>query len=119
MATKVYTAEELELQDGSKVTIKPLTIKRLRKFMKVVNELNKVEAGEDGELDEEEQEDRAMELMVDACAIAIAPSNPDLAENRERLEDALDIPTMWRILEVAGGIQMGNPTPMAGLAGTS
>lgn len=118
MATKVYTSEELELQDGSKVTVKPLTIKRLRQFMKVINKLNSVEGL--GEADDE-VEDETLELMVEACAIAIAQSNKELAEDRERLEDALDIPTMWKILEVAGGIQMGNAVgPMAaGLAGKS
>lgn len=117
MATKVFNSEELELQDGSKVTVKPLTIKRLREFMKVINQLNKIE--NIGEADDD-VEDEALELMVNACGIAIAQSNPELAADRERLEDALDIPTMWKILEVAGGIQAGNAgSPMAGLAGKS
>lgn len=110
MATKVFEVEEIELQDGSVVTIKPLTIKRLRKFMEVVSEL-------DGQ---EEEEEKTIDLMVSACAIAIEPSNAELANNREKLEDALDVPTMWKILEVAGGVKMSDPNLVAaGIAGRS
>lgn len=116
MATKVFTVEELELQDGRTVTIKPLTIKRLRKFMKIIGQLNEMENPEDSE----EQEDATIELMIDACVIALEQNNPEVASNREALEDALDVPTMWKILEVSGGVSMGNATsPMAGLAGKS
>lgn len=98
MATKVYITEEIELQDGQKVTIKPLNIKALRKFMEVVKDFDKIE-----------DEDESISLMVRACAIAIAPSNKALSENEDLLEEALDVPTMWRILEIAGGVKPNDP----------
>lgn len=116
MATKVFTTEELELQDGTMVTVKPLTIKRLRKFMNVIAQLNNTE----GVAEDEDEEERAIDLMFDACVIALEQNNPKVIEDRDNLEDALDIPTMWKILEVAGGIEMGNAMgPVRGLAGTS
>lgn len=109
MATQVFETEEIELQDGTEVTLRPLTIKRLRRFMDVVKQLDGME----------EDEDRAVNQMVDACAIALEKAAPELVEDRDALEEALDIPTMWRILEIAGGVKMGDPNPRAALAGRS
>lgn len=97
MATKVFETETLELQDGSVVEIKPLNIKRLRKFMEIVKDLDGID------------EDEAVDLMIKACAIAIEPSDSALAADTDRLEEALDVPTMWKILEVAGGVKMNDP----------
>lgn len=98
MATKIYTVETIELQDGTEVTIKPLTIKRLRRFMEIVKDFDNIE-----------EEAESVDLMVKACAIALEVANPKLAADTDRLEDALDIPTMWRILEVAGGVRPNDP----------
>jgi hypothetical protein len=38
---------------------------------------------------------------------------PDLAGNREALEEALDVPTIWKIIEVCGGIKLGDPNLIA------
>jgi hypothetical protein len=104
MATKVYTVEEFELQDGQTVTIKPLNIKSLRKFMEIVKDFDKIE-----------DEDESISLMVKACAVAIAPSNKALSENLDLLEEALDVPTMWKILEVAGGVKPNDPNLAAAM----
>lgn len=115
MATKVYKEEEIELQDGTVVTLKPLTIKRLRKFMKLMGKLNRIE-----DIDSEEGEDEAMDIMFEASVLALEQNNPEVAADKDKLEDALDMQTMWKVLEIAGGISMGNAgSPMAGLAGRS
>lgn len=98
MATKVFITEEIELQDGTKVTIKPLNIKSLRKFMEIVKDFDQVD-----------DENVSVTMMVQACAIAIAPGNKELSEDIDRLEEALDMPTMWKILEVAGGVKPNDP----------
>ena len=108
MATKVYDTLEIELQDGTEVMLRPLNIKQLRKFMDVVAKLS--DAGEMDNLD----------LLLDACAIALSKKLPDLVADRDRLEEALDIPTIWKILEISGGIKMNDPnllteTALAGL----
>ena len=102
MATTVYDVEEVTLQNGSKVTLKPLTIKQLRKFMQVINKTA-----------ESNTEDETLSVLIDACAVALEKQLPDLVSDRDALEDALDVPTINRILEVCGGIKMDDPNLLA------
>lgn len=107
MATKVFTVEQIELQDGTVITIKPLNIKRLRVFMEIVKDFDKIE-----------EESDSIELMVKACKLAIGADEKmrEKAEDVEWLEDNLDIPTMWKILEVAGGVKPNDPNLAAVMA---
>ena len=58
-------------------------------------------------------EDETLTILIDACAIALEKQLPDLVNDREALEDALDVPTMNRILEVCGGIKLDDPNLLA------
>ena len=58
-------------------------------------------------------EDDTLNILIDACAIALEKQLPELVANREALEDALDVPTMNRILEVCGGIKLDDPNLLA------
>ena len=102
LATKVYDVEEIELQNGAKVKLKPLSIKQLRKFMEVVKRTQ-----------DSTDENATLSVLIDACAVALETQLPDLVSDREKLEDALDVPTINRILEVCGGIKMDDPNLIA------
>lgn len=102
MATKIYDTEEIELQDGSKAILKPLTIKDLRKFMEVINKTQ-----------DSTTELETLTVLIDACAVALEKQLPELVKDRDKLEDALDVPTINRILEVCGGIKMDDPNLLA------
>jgi hypothetical protein len=102
LATKVYDVEEIELQNGSKVQLKPLTIKELRKFMAVMQKAANSQT-----------EDETLNVLIDACAVALEKQLPDLVKDRDALEDSLDIPTINRILEICGGIKMDDPNLLA------
>ena len=102
MATTVYNVEQIELQNGAKVTLKPLTIKELRKFMEAIKKTANVQT-----------EEETLTILIDACAVALEKQLPDLVKNRDELEDALDVPTINRILEVCGGIKMDDPNLLA------
>lgn len=102
MATTVYDVEEIQLQNGAKVTLKPLTIKELRKFMTAIQKTANVQ-----------NEDETLTILIDACAVALEKQLPELVADRDSLEDALDVPTINRILEVCGGIKMDDPNLMA------
>ena len=102
MATTVYDVEEIELQNGAKVKLKPLSIKELREFMKAINKTANTET-----------EDETLTILIDACAVALQKQLPELVADRDALEDALDVPTINRILEVCGGIKMDDPNLMA------
>lgn len=102
MATTVYDIEEIKLQDGSTVQLKPLSIKQLRKFMAVMNKAS-----------EASTEDQSIGVLVDACAIALETQLPELVKDKDKLEEALDVPTINRILEVCGGIKLDDPNLVA------
>ena len=102
MATTIYDVEEIELQNGAKVKLKPLTIKELRKFMTAIQRTANTTS-----------EDETLDILIDACAVALEKQLPELVANRDALEDALDVPTINRILEVCGGIKMDDPNLLA------
>jgi hypothetical protein len=102
LATTIYDVEQIELQNGAKVTLKPLTIKDLRKFMAAI-----------GQTQDAKTEDETLTILIDACAVALEKQLPDLVKDRDALEDALDVPTINRILEVCGGIKMDDPNLLA------
>jgi len=102
LATTVYDVEEIELQNGNKVKLKPLSIKELRKFMVVIAKTGQVST-----------EDDTLNILIEACGVALEKQLPELVADRDAFEDALDVPTINRILEVCGGINMSDPNQLA------
>lgn len=102
MATTVYNVEEITLQNGVTVKLKPLTIKELRKFMVVIQKTADVTT-----------EDETLTILIEACAVALEKQLPDLVKDVDAFEDVLDVPTINRILEVCGGIKMDDPNLLA------
>jgi hypothetical protein len=111
MASSVYEVVEVELQDGTKVEMKPLKIKFLRDFMK---EFQKI--GDEGIA---EDNIKSMDLLVTCATIAMKQFDEELA-TKEKLEDILDLPTVYKIIEVAAGIKLNDPNALAAaLAGAN
>jgi hypothetical protein len=52
-------------------------------------------------------------LLITCTAIAFKQFSPALAEDRDALEDALDLQTMYKILEVAAEIKLNDPNLVA------
>jgi phosphohistidine swiveling domain-containing protein len=102
LATTVYSVEEITLQNGVTVKLKPLTIKELRKFMVVIQKTAEVTT-----------EDETLTILIEACAVALEKQLPDLVKDVDAFEDVLDVPTINRILEVCGGIKMDDPNLLA------
>lgn len=133
MASTVYEIEQIELQDGTVVELRPLPIKRLRRFMKVIDEMTKKtneslraaleaaskdedeENSAEGETPDTEEfsDDDNLEFLISAVQICLEKTAPELSADRDRLEDALDVPTIWKILEVCGGVSQ-NPNLLPG-----
>lgn len=111
MATTVYDVVEIQLQNGDEATLRPLDLKRLRKVMKVIDDMNKaaLAAAEAGADAEEADEYDNLEFLIRATKICLEKQLPDLVKDEDAFEEALDLPTIWKILEVAAGISMGNP----------
>jgi len=84
---------EILFADGKTRTIKPLTIRNLRKFMKVIKDLKTDDTLEDADID----------IMVEAAGIALIAVDPVLAANQEALEDALDLRCFGELMGAAMG----------------
>lgn len=102
MATKVYQSIELELLDGTVVNVKPLNLKNLRELMKEWEKASDAKS-----------EDDFLETLINCTQIAFKQYEPSLAGDREALEAALDIQTMYKILEVAAEIKLNDPNLLA------
>ena len=94
MATKIYESKPLFLIDGTEVTMTPLKIFYLREFME-----------EFDKLDSSTTEESAMNILTNCALISMKQYYPSIA-TIEQLEDALDLPTIYKILDVAAGIKV-------------
>lgn len=95
MPTSVYETSEIELLDGTKIKVRPLKISLLREFMKKFETIAKVA----------ESNDKSMDILIDCVQIAMKQYAPDLSTDRERLEDNIDLPSVYKVIEAASGIK--------------
>ena len=100
MATKVEDKEELHLIDGTKFEVRPLKISLLKPFMQKFNELQEV--AEDNE--------KSMNVLLDCVQIAFKQYLPAVADNREAIEENLDLPTVYKIIDAASGMKLADAT---------
>lgn len=98
MATTVFQAETVNLIDGTEIEIRPLKISLLRPFMTKMQGIEKV--AEDNE--------KSMTLLIECVQIAMKQYKPALAEDISKLEELLDLPTVYRIIEAASGVKLGD-----------
>lgn len=110
MATEVYTVEEVTLQDGENVELRPLNISRLRKFMVFMDKFA-----------EAETEDEGFEILLDASALCLSNKAPQYWDGKEKKhteewEEAADMPTIYKILDVCGGVKLNDPNLLAAAA---
>lgn len=104
------------MQDDTEVQLRPLPIKRLKKFMAKIAEFgNPVEPIKDEKEEDTlaRQEAIGMDRLVDAASICLENKLPELCSDRDALEDALDLPTIYKIIELCGGIKLDDPNLIA------
>lgn len=104
MATEVYTTEEIKLQNGESVVLRPLSIKGVRKFMTKFKEFQTLD-----EVEGVDPEMVTLDILVDLTAICLERDLPELAKDKDALEDALDQQTIYKIIEICGGIKLNDP----------
>ena len=111
MATQVYETVEVELIDGTKITMRPLKISLLREFMKEFQKISDEDIASDNI--------KSMDLLLDCAAIAMKLYNDEYSD-KVKLEDVVDLPTIYKIIEIAAGITLNDPNALAAaLAGQS
>jgi hypothetical protein len=98
MATTTHETKELTLMDGTKISVRPLKISLLRPFMKKFEGVAAVA----------DNNEKSMTLLVECVQIAMEQYKPELAGDIEKLEEVLDLPTVYKIVEAASGVQLAN-----------
>lgn len=83
--------------DGTEIKVRPLKISLLRPFMKKFEGIAEVA----------EDNDKSMTILMDCVQIAMKQYKPDLAEDLKALEEVLDLPTVYKIVEEASGVKLG------------
>jgi inhibitor of KinA sporulation pathway (predicted exonuclease) len=96
MATTVNEKKVLTLIDGTQLEVRPLKISLLREFMKKFEQIAKVA----------DNNDKSMDILMECVQIAMRQYSPDLAGDAKVLEDNLDLPTVYKIVEEASGVNM-------------
>ena len=94
MAKTVYDKSTIYLIDGTKVELGPLKIKYLRKFMDV---FYLVEFAKNDE--------QSISVLAECAAICMQQYYP-IIQTREDLEEFVDLPTVYSILDICGGIKI-------------
>lgn len=113
MASTVYTVEEVRLLDDSEVTLKPLSIKGLRVFMKYIDAFGNAKSEDDG-----------LAILLTAAGYCLKKERPELWDEEKTalseelpkggvvsddFEEVFDMETVYRVLKVCGGVELNNP----------
>jgi hypothetical protein len=99
MATEVYKTGNIFLIDGTPIEVTPLKIKYLREFMKTFNTIKNVSS-----------DTEAIEVLTKCAAICLKQYYPEIYKNAE---DYLDLPNVYRIINIAAGISINQKSEEA------
>src|SRR5688572_682324 len=92
----VRKGEDIIFADGVTRTVYPLTIKSLRKFVKIVDYMRDLD-------DMTSISDDDIDTMMNAAEIILEKVDPQLAADRDVLEDTVDLASFGKMMSVAMG----------------
>jgi hypothetical protein len=90
--------------DETEVKVRPLKISLLKPFLKEFKGLEKVA----------DNDEKSMDVLLNCVQIAFKQYAPELAEDRAKIEDMIDLPTIYKIIDVASGINLTDSTALLG-----
>ena len=96
MATKSDNTYTVELIDGTKVAVRPLKISLLREFLKKFEGVTAVA----------DNNEKSMDILIECVQIAMQQYKPELAKDIKALEENIDLPTVYKIVEAASGVKL-------------
>jgi hypothetical protein len=105
MSTTINEAKTVELLDGTVITVRPLKISLLRPFMTKFEKIAEVA----------DNNEKSMTLLMECVQIALKQYAPEKAEDLKVLEDNVDLPTVYKIIEEASGIKLSEASLIGGL----
>jgi hypothetical protein len=97
MATTINEAKTVKLLDGTEIELRPLKISLLRTFMSKFEKIQDVA----------EDNDKSITALLECVQIALEQFKPELAGDIKALEDNIDLPTVYAIIEEASGYALG------------
>ena len=98
MTTTVNETKTIKLIDGTEISVRPLKISLLRPFM---NKFEGIAAVAD-------DNEKSMTLLMECVQIAMKQYKPELGDDLKALEELLDLPTVYKIVEEASGINLND-----------
>ena len=99
MATRIYKSDIITLMDGERIEIYPLKIKYLREFMEAFHLIK-----------ESKNDIESISYLSECARIAMQQYKPEIAGTIENLEDNVDLPTIYKIINIGGGISVNGET---------
>jgi hypothetical protein len=105
MSTEVYEEKVIKLINGTEIKVRPLKISLLRPFMKKFEGIAAVA----------EDNDKSLSLLMECVQIAMQQYNPEIAGDLKALEETLDLPTVYKIVEEASGVKLSDASLLTNL----
>lgn len=88
--------DSVSLIDGTTIEIRPLKISLLREFLKKFEGVTAVA----------DDNQKSMSILMECVQIAMQQYKPELAKDLKDLEDNIDLPTVYKIVEAASGVNL-------------
>jgi len=95
MATTIYNSQIIHLFDGTELEIVPLKIKYLREFMNSFEDIKNTK-----------NDDESIATLVECVRICMKQYHPAISETTSQIEDSIDMPTIYKVLDTAAGIRI-------------
>jgi len=95
MATTIYKTKNINLIDGTELEIIPLKIKYLREFMDAFENVKNAN-----------NDDEAIDALVECVRVAMKQYYPKISKKKSDVENNLDMPTIYTILDISAGIKI-------------
>jgi len=95
VATTVYQTKIVTLLDGVELEVTPLKIKYLREFMEAFEYVKTAK-----------NDDEAIDFLVECVRITMKQYYPDIKLTKSDVEDSLDMPTIYTVLDISAGIKI-------------
>ena len=95
MATTVYNSDFITLVNNKIVEVTPLKIKYLREFMIAFDKIKDTHT-----------DDESIVVLVECARICMKQYCPEISSTTEDVENNLNLPTIYKVLEIAAGIKI-------------
>lgn len=97
MATVVNEEGSITLIDGTVISVRPLKISLLREFNKQFAKIAEVA----------DDNDKSTDVLMKCVQISLRQYAPEMADDLKAIEDNIDLPTVYKIIEAASGVRLG------------